>query len=69
MDDRFTLPMYAYYTEALAITEPIAHKLTEAERTALAWTIAKHLALKGVTPPAKIRTAPLIDRPMGLRSP
>jgi hypothetical protein len=53
----------------LAITEPIAHKLTEAERTALAWTIAKHLALKGVTPPANIRTAPLIDRPMGLRSP
>jgi hypothetical protein len=48
---------------ALAITEPIANKLTEAERTALAWTIAKHLALKGVTPPGKFGTAPLIDRP------
>jgi hypothetical protein len=69
MDDRFTLPMYAYYTEALAITEPIAHKLTEAERTALAWTIAKHLALKASVPPEKFGAMPAVDKPMGLRWP
>jgi hypothetical protein len=57
MDDRLTLPTYAYYTQALAISEPIAHKLTEAERAALAWTIAKHLALKASVPPAKFAAA------------
>jgi hypothetical protein len=67
MDDRFTLPMYAFFTEALAITEPIAHKLTEAERTALAWTIAKHLALRASVPPEKFGAAMAVDKPMGLR--
>jgi hypothetical protein len=66
MDDRFTLPMYAYYTQALAITEPIAHKLTEAERTKLAWTIAGHLALKAGAPPEEFGIASTVDKPRPL---